>query len=46
MPVTKPFMRLLVRQITKEREEIQLARQSKAFEIVAQQQGWLGNTQG
>lgn len=40
MPVTKPFMRVLVRQIAKEREEIQLARQCRAFEQVAARQGW------
>lgn len=40
MPVTKPFMRVLVRQINKERAEKQLARQCRAFELVAERQGW------
>lgn len=34
MPVTKPFMRVLVRQIAKERAEKQLARQRRAFEQI------------
>lgn len=37
MPVTKPFMRVLVRQINKERAEKQLARQCRAFEQVIKQ---------
>lgn len=37
IPVTKPFMRVLVRQINKERAEKQMARQCRAFEMVAQQ---------
>lgn len=40
MPVTKPFMRVLVRQIAKEREQIQSERLNKAFGIVAKQLGW------
>lgn len=40
MPVTKPFMRVLVRQIAKQREEIQSERLNKAFGIVAKQLGW------
>lgn len=40
MPVTKPFMRVLIRQINKERAEVQLARQCRAFRQVAEGQGW------
>lgn len=40
MPVTKPFMRVLIRQINKERAEKQLERQCRAFEQVAKGQGW------
>lgn len=40
MPVTKPFMRVLVRQINKERAEKQMVRQCRAFEQVAARQGW------
>ncbi|MBU9866788.1 hypothetical protein [Rahnella aceris] len=40
MPVTKPFLRQKVRQITQQRADLQLERQRRAFEIVALRQGW------
>jgi hypothetical protein len=40
IPVTKPFARVLVRQISKHQEEVQLVRQRRAFKIIAEQQGW------
>ncbi len=40
MLVTRPFMRVLVRQIARERAEVELARLNRAFKQVAEHQGW------
>lgn len=40
MPVTRPFMRVLVRQIARERAEVESARLNRAFKQVAEHQGW------
>lgn len=40
VPVQKPFVRVLVRQITASRAEVQIERQRRAFKIIAERQGW------
>lgn len=40
MPVRKAFVRVLVRQIARERAEVEMARLSRAFEVIAEKMGW------
>lgn len=36
IPVTKPLLRVLIQQISRERAEKQMARQCRAFEMIIQ----------